>query len=77
MLPNFASIFETIDEYRYTIAIGLLLMCLVPFHFPVGWNTITPVWTFSAAALFSLSVARIFVVDAVPYLKKKFRDDDN
>lgn len=72
VLPDLGDFLAAIDNYRYTISLGLLMACFTPLLFPVGWNMITPIWTFTATATFFLAVARIFVVDVWPYLKRNF-----
>ncbi len=42
MFSSFPSIFETVENYRYSITIGLGLLFFVPMFIPIGWSTVWP-----------------------------------
>lgn len=72
MIPEISGVFETIDSYRYSITVGILLLYFVPMFFPVGWNAVSATWQYAAAIMFFLAVGMILVRDVWPPVYRLF-----
>jgi hypothetical protein len=69
-LPRISGFFETLETYRYSVAIGLLLLYFAPYLFPLGWESVGATWSFSAGFMFFLSLGMILTRDVWPALKR-------
>lgn len=72
MIPDLSTVFETINQYRYSITVGIALLYFVPMFFPVGWQAASATWQYAAAIMFFLSVGMILTRDVWPSVKQLF-----
>jgi len=70
MFSSFPSIFETVENYRYSITIGLGLLFFVPMFIPIGWSTVSTTWHYGMGAMFFLSVGMIITRDVWPFFQR-------
>lgn len=69
-LPKISKFFKTIEIYRYSITVGLFLLYITPYFFPVGWETVGATWEFVAGIMFFISVGMILVNDFWPWFEE-------
>lgn len=72
MIPDLSSVFRTIEQYRYSVTVGIALLYFAPMFFPVGWQAASATWQYAAAIMFFLSVGMIISKDLWPKLKQLF-----
>jgi hypothetical protein len=70
MIPDLSTVFDTINQYRYSITIGIALLYFAPLLFPVGWEMASATWQYAAAIMFFLSVGMILSRDLWPKVKQ-------
>lgn len=69
-IPDFSSIFSTIENFRYSITIGLLMLYFAPTLFPVGWTTVSATWQYASGLMFFLSLGMIISRDFWPWFRE-------
>ena len=78
MIPNIPKLFRTIELYRHSIAVGLLLFCGIVFgavhvfSLPVEWEAIYTIPGYVTIIAFFLSTGMIIVRDGWPFVRSLF-----
>jgi len=78
MIPNIPKLFRTIELYRHSIAVGLLLFCGIVFgaihvfSLPVQWGAVYSIPGYVTIIAFFLSSGMIIVRDVWPFMRSVF-----
>ena len=72
MIPDFSDVLTTIEQYRYSIIVGIALLYFAPLLFPVGWEMASATWRYASAVMFFLSAGMILSRDLWPKVKQLF-----
>lgn len=70
MIPNFSDVLTTIEQYRYSIIVGIALLYFAPLLFPVEWEMASATWRYASAVMFFLSAGMILSRDLWPKVKQ-------